>query len=53
MRGAVAPNPCLVAALAGCMGWTAPFAVAPQSSLNTIATSIGSGDTVLAGERWV
>jgi polysaccharide export outer membrane protein len=39
MRGALAPIPCLVAALAlaGCMGRTAPVAVAPQSSLDTVA----------------
>jgi polysaccharide export outer membrane protein len=38
MRGVLAPIPCLVAALAlaGCMGRTAPIAVAP-SSLDTIA----------------
>ena len=39
MRGVLAPIPCLVAALAlaGCMGRTAPVAMAPQSSLDTIA----------------
>jgi polysaccharide export outer membrane protein len=39
MRGVLAPIPCLVAALAlaGCMGRTTPVAVAPQSSLDTIA----------------
>ena len=39
MRGILAPIPCLVAALAlaGCMGRTAPVAVAPVSSLDTIA----------------
>src|SRR3954465_13003086 len=39
MRGALAPIPCLVVALAlaGCMGRTAPVAVAPQSNLDTIA----------------
>ena len=39
MRGALAPIPCLVAALAlaGCMGRTAPVAMAPQSNLDTIA----------------
>lgn len=39
MRGVLAPIPCLVAALAlaGCMGRTAPVAVAPQSNLDTIA----------------
>ena len=39
MRGALALVSCLVAALAlsGCMGRTAPVAVAPQTSLDTIA----------------
>src|SRR5450631_100417 len=39
MRGVLAPIPCLVAALAlaGCMGRTAPVAMAPQSNLDTIA----------------
>jgi polysaccharide export outer membrane protein len=39
MRGLLAPVPCLVVALAlaGCMGRTAPVAVAPQSNLDTIA----------------
>ena len=39
MRGLLAPIPCLVAALAlaGCMGRTAPVAVAPASSLDTVA----------------
>jgi len=39
MRGALAPIPCLVAALAlaGCMGRTAPVALAPQSNLDAIA----------------
>src|SRR5258708_25836464 len=39
MRGVLAPISCLAAALAlsGCMGRTAPVAVAPQSSLDTIA----------------
>jgi polysaccharide export outer membrane protein len=39
MRGVLAPIPCLVAALAlaGCMGRTAPVAVATQSNLDTIA----------------
>jgi len=39
MRGVLAPIPCLVVALAlaGCMGRTAPVAVAPQSNLDTIA----------------
>ena len=39
MRGALAPIPCLVVALAlaGCMGRTAPVAVAPASNLDTIA----------------
>jgi polysaccharide biosynthesis/export protein len=39
MRGALAPIPCLVAALAlaGCMGRTTPIAMAPASSLDTIA----------------
>jgi len=39
MRGVLAPIPCLVAALAlaGCMGRTAPVAVAPGSNLDTIA----------------
>jgi polysaccharide biosynthesis/export protein len=39
MRGVLAPIPCLVAALAlaGCMGRTVPVAVAPQSSLDTMA----------------
>ena len=39
MRGVLAPIPCLVVALAlaGCMGRTAPLAVAPQSNLDTIA----------------
>src|SRR3954454_13279056 len=38
MRGVLAPMPCLAAlALAGYMGRTAPVAMAPQSSLDTIA----------------
>ena len=39
MRGVLAPFSCLAAALvlSGCMGRTAPVAVAPQSSLDTIA----------------
>src|SRR5260370_35491148 len=39
MRGVLALISCLAAALAlsGCMGRTAPVAVAPQSSLDTIA----------------
>jgi polysaccharide export outer membrane protein len=39
MRGVLAPIPCLVVALAlaGCMGRTAPVAMAPQSNLDTIA----------------
>ena len=39
MRGVLAPIPCLVAvlALAGCMGRTAPVAVATQSNLGGIA----------------
>ena len=39
MRGLLAPIPCLVVALAlaGCMGRTAPVAMAPQSNLDTIA----------------
>jgi len=39
MRGVLALFPCLVAALAlaGCMGRTAPVAVAPASNLDTIA----------------
>ncbi len=39
MRGVLAPIPCLVAALAlaGCMGRTAPVAMAPQANLDTIA----------------
>ncbi len=39
MRGLLAPIPCLVVApaLAGCMGRTAPAAVAPQSNLDGIA----------------
>src|SRR5216684_3147090 len=39
MRGLLAPFSCLAAALvlSGCMGRTAPVAVAPQSSLDTIA----------------
>jgi polysaccharide export outer membrane protein len=39
MRGVLAPIPCLVAvlALAGCMGRTAPVAMAPLSNLDTIA----------------
>ena len=38
MRGMLAPIPCLVAlALAGCMGRTAPVAVAPANNLDTIA----------------
>jgi polysaccharide export outer membrane protein len=39
MRGVLAPIPCLVVALAlaGCMGRTAPVAMAPQSNLDSIA----------------
>ncbi|MBA2399522.1 MAG: polysaccharide biosynthesis/export family protein, partial [Bradyrhizobium sp.] len=39
MRGVLAPIPCLVAALAlaGCMGRTAPVAMAPVRSLDTMA----------------
>ena len=39
MRGVLAPIPCLVAALAlaGCMGRTAPVAVASQGSLDSMA----------------
>ena len=39
MRGALAPIPSLVAALAlaGCMGRTAPVAMAPQANLDAIA----------------
>ena len=39
MRGVLAPIPSLVAALAlaGCMGRTAPVAMAPQANLDTIA----------------
>jgi polysaccharide export outer membrane protein len=39
MRGVLAPIPCLVAALAlaGCMGRTAPVAIAPQSNLDAVA----------------
>jgi hypothetical protein len=50
MRGVLAVISGLDAALAlsGCMGGTAPVAVAPESGLDTIAY----GDTVLVGERW-
>ena len=46
MRGLRTVSLCMLAALAlsGCMGWTAPVAVAPQSSLDTIAY----GQTYLA-----
>ena len=39
MRGLLAPIPCLVVALAltGCMGRTAPVAMAPQSNIDSIA----------------
>ena len=50
MRGALALVPCLVAALAlsGCMGRTAPVAMASQTSLDTIAY----GQSYAAPPRW-
>ena len=48
MRGVLAPIPCLVAALAlaGCMGRTAPVAMAPASNLDTIAYGQASPATM-------
>ena len=52
MRGALALLPCLIAALAlaGCMGRTTPVAMAPPSSLDTLAygSSYPSGPTSMA-----
>ena len=44
MRGVLAPFPCLIVALAlaGCMGRTAPVAVASQDSLDAMANSASS-----------